>query len=55
MKVVTVSVSKHSSKDRSCAHDAWELLGQNEHHWFVRCLTQSFSWSEKPVTLLEKQ
>jgi hypothetical protein len=55
MKVVTVSVSKHSSKDRSYTHDAWALMGQNEHHWFVKCLTQSFSWSEKPVVFLEKQ
>jgi hypothetical protein len=55
MKLITASVSKHSSRDRSYAHDVWELLGQNDHHWFVKCLTKSFSWAEHPVILLEKQ
>jgi hypothetical protein len=54
MKVITVSVSKHSNGDRSYAHDVWELLGENDNHWFLKCLTKSH-WSEKPVVLLEKQ
>jgi hypothetical protein len=61
MRVVTVSVSKHSSHDRSYAHDAWELLGENEHHWVLNCLTDS-SWrngfgTKKPhgPVFLEKQ
>lgn len=61
MRIVTVSVSKHTSRDRSYAHDAWELLGENDHHWIVRCLTKS-SWrngfgENKPQdpVFLEKQ